>query len=195
MRKGIKRAVILHGSEGSPEGNWFRWLEAQLKAKGYDVWLPQLPHAEQPSLREWLAFVQQNAPFVLDEDMIVIGHSSGADLALLIAQTNQTKLKTVVCVSVFTNECGESVATEWEANARLFDVPFDWRKIKANVENQIIILHSDDDPYVPFKQAEYITRQLDADLTIIPGQGHFNLEKSKKYASFPILARMLGRLK
>ncbi|QQS20058.1 alpha/beta hydrolase [Candidatus Saccharibacteria bacterium] len=188
-----RKAVILHGTEGYTEGNWFRWLETQLKRKAYDVWLPQLPNSEHPSLRKWLDFVHENAPFPLAEDTVLIGHSSGASLALLIAQENPTKLKSVVCVSVFTNECGKSVATDWEANAKLFDVPYNWPKITEKVENQIVIVHSDDDPYVPLKQAEYIAGKLGAALTVIPGQGHFNLEKSHEYSIFPLLIDLLDK--
>jgi predicted alpha/beta hydrolase family esterase len=53
----VKRAIILHGTLGSPEGNWFRWLEQKLKEAGLGVWLPQLPDADQPSLRVWLDYL------------------------------------------------------------------------------------------------------------------------------------------
>ena len=217
------KAVILHGTGGSPEGNWFRWLERQLQAKGVEVWLPQLPHAEQPSLREWIAFVHENCPFGLDENTVIIGHSSGAVLALALAQENQTKLKSVICVSVFTNEWGESTATEWPPNAQLFDVKLDWERIRNNTSatvdrplnqsqngkyaedssaslrvtvevgrlSNIMLVHSDDDPYIPLEQADWIADKLKAELIVIPGQGHFNLEQSSAYRRFPKLLEIM----
>lgn len=181
----MKNAVILHGTAGSPEGNWFRWLEIKLKAKGLEVWLPTLPHADHPSLREELEFVHEHCPFPLDADTLVIGHSSGAILALLLAQENEVKLSAVIAVSVFyDNSLG------WSANDKLFDVPFDWAKVSANAPN-IVCIHSDDDPYVPLEQARYVADNIHAELIIIPGQGHFNLEKSEMYRSFPALLSLL----
>jgi len=187
----MKKAVILHGTLGSPVGNWFRWLEKELTEKGVEVWLPELPHAERPSLREWVDFVAANCPFELDNETYLIGHSSGAILALAVAQENQMKLKNLVCVSVFSNEWGESVATRWDPNERLFDLRLDWNKIRKNVEQPITLIHSDDDPYIPLEQAEWIAGNLNADLVVLPGQGHFNLEKSSKYSSFPVLLEIL----
>ena len=175
----MKKAIILHGTQGSPEGNWFRWLEAKLRDKDMEVWLPQLPHAEQPSLLEWLSFVQENCPFEIDEETAIIGHSSGSILSLISAQESHRKIGGVICVSVFHNN-----SLGWEANARLFDVEFKWMKIRTNVKKQIVCIHSDDDPYVPLDQAQYVANRIGAEMIIIPNQGHFNLEKSPTYVNF-----------
>lgn len=186
----MKKVVIWHGTQGSPEGNWFRWLEAALQKRGLSVWLPLLPHAEQPSLRDWLDYAKESCPFEIDEETIVIGHSSGAVLALLLAQESSQKIGAIVCVSVFhDNSLG------WDANARLFDVPFNWAKIRVSTKRQIVCLHSDDDPYVPLKQAEYVADMIAADMIVIPGQGHFNLEKSSEFSRFPYILELLDRRK
>lgn len=181
----MKNAIILHGTGGSPEGNWFRWLEAELQKNDLDVWLPALPHADHPSLREELDFVHEHCPFPIDHETLVIGHSSGAILALLLAQEDTKKLGAVVAVSVFHDN-----SLDWSANDRLFDVPFDWAKICASEPN-IICVHSDDDPYVPLDQARYVADNVHAELLVIPGQGHFNLEKSHDYTAFPLLLSLL----
>lgn len=59
----MKNTIILHGTRGSPDGNWFTWLKGELEKQDMRVWLPQLPHAEQPSLRKWADFVHANCPY------------------------------------------------------------------------------------------------------------------------------------
>lgn len=181
----MKTALILHGTLGSPEGNWFTWLKSELEAKGLQVWLPQLPRAEQPSLQEWAEFVHDNCPFAIDEETLIVGHSSGAILALILAQQNRIPVGGVIAVSVFHDN-----SLNWEPNSRLFDVAFDWNAIQANA-NKLLFIHSDNDPYVPLSQAKYVADNCNAKLEVIPGQGHFNLEQSRSYTKFPKLLELV----
>ncbi|MGF7229676.1 MAG: RBBP9/YdeN family alpha/beta hydrolase [Candidatus Saccharibacteria bacterium] len=126
-----------------------------------------------------------NCPFPINEETLIIGHSSGAILALILAQENVTPIGKIVAVSVFHDN-----SLNWDANARLFDVMFDWQKIKDHVQD-LTFVHSDDDPYVPLSQAQYVADHCGARLIMIPGQGHFNLEKSKEYLAFPRLLELL----
>ena len=184
----MKKAIILHGTQGSPDGNWFRWLEERLKAKHVEVWLPHLPHAEQPSLAEWFEFVSSGCPFIPDEDTIVIGHSSGAALTLVVA--GKMRVGAIVAVSPFVPMSSMYSGTEWEANARLFDVDFDWDAIKTNAAKRLVVC-SDDDPYSPMSVFHYISEQINAETQLISEQGHFNLEKSATYREFPALVNLL----
>lgn len=186
----MTKAVILHGTGGSPEGNWFRWLENELRAKGLAVWLPELPHAEQPSLREEIEFVRRNAPFTLDAETVIIGHSSGASLALALASGAHEPFGALVAVSPFVPTTDSYAATEWEANAKLFDVDIDLAAVRRNAWQRLVV-HSDNDPYIPLDVATYIATACDAEFVMIPGQGHFNFEQSENYQKFPLLLSLL----
>ena len=181
----MKKVIILHGTMGSPAGNWFGWLQVELKAKGLQVWLPELPNPEQPSLKQWAEFVATNCPFDLDQETLIVGHSSGAILALVLTQKSAVELGGIVCVSVFHDN-----SLNWDANSKLFDVEFDYQAIKKHAKTRLVI-HSDDDPYVPVEQAKFVAQQIDAEFLLIPNQGHFNLEKSADYKQFPKLIEML----
>lgn len=181
----MKNAIILHGTLGSPDGNWFGWLKDQLEQKGLQVWLPELPNASQPSLKEWQDFVNSNCPFEIDQDTLIVGHSSGAILAVILAQQNDKPIGGVVCVSVFHDN-----SLNWDANSRLFDVEFDFEKAKKTAKKRLFV-HSDTDPYVPVDQAKYVADNVDGEFVLIPGQGHFNLEQSPEYNAFPKLIELI----
>ena len=187
MMKLMKTAIILHGTLGSPDSNWFQWLKKELEQRNFDVWLPQLPDSSQPSLKKWAQFVTENCPFEINAETLIIGHSSGAILALVLAEQNTEKLGAIVAVSVFHDN-----SLQWEPNDKLFDVQFDWTTIQEGV-NKLIFIHSDNDPYVPLEQAEYVAHKTGGDLLIIPNQGHFNLEYKKEYERFPELLAIIEK--
>lgn len=194
--------MILHGTDGSPESNWFRWLVSELRERELEVWLPTLPNAKRPSLRDNADFVHANVPFVLDKDTLIIGHSSGAILALILVQEAVQPIGGVVAVSVFHNDAlssnavrvgnlpREYAAITWDANDRLFDVAFDYEAIKKRT-HKLLFVHSDTDPYVPLEQAQYVADNCGGEMVVIPDQGHFNLEQGPDYKKFPKLIELL----
>ncbi len=185
----MKTAIILHGTLGSPSGNWFQWLKKELEEKGFTVWLPQLPQAEKPSLRKWQRFVKEQCPFPIGGETLIVGHSSGAILALILAQNNMEKIGAIVGLSAFHDN-----SLQWEPNDQLFDMQFDWAAIRQSV-NELLFIHSDDDPYVPLNQAQYVAINVGAEMIVIPGGGHFNLERSDEYKQFPKLLEILEQRK
>jgi len=41
-----ERAFIIHGYLGYPTEAWLPWLKAMLEKRGYQVWLPAMPHPD-----------------------------------------------------------------------------------------------------------------------------------------------------
>lgn len=175
----MRNAVIFHGTSATPDANWFSWLKQELEQDGYEVWLPQLPNWSAPSTQIFFKMVaEQN--FNFNEETILIGHSSGAVAIMHLLPKLGLPIKAAYLVSPFYTNLG------WPALKNLFDRPFNFEAISQKAE-QIFILHSDDDPYVALDQAQFISEHTGADLTILPGQGHFNTEKSQQYTEFPVL--------
>src|SRR3989338_4313764 len=71
-----KRAFLIHGWEGRPDGNWFPWLALELKALGWEVNAPQMPNAATPKVSEWLKFLKDYVGKP-DKDTYFVGHSLG----------------------------------------------------------------------------------------------------------------------
>src|SRR4051812_40577268 len=119
----MPQALILHGTDASPEANWFRWLESVMTSAGYGVWLPQLPNSAQPNTKTYNEFLLNNPDFKFNEQTILVGHSSGAVeiLSLLQNLPESRSVGDVHLVSAFKDNL------EWDALDGLFIEPFDYK--------------------------------------------------------------------
>jgi uncharacterized protein len=181
----MKNAIILHGTGNTPEGNWFMWLKKELQALGYEVWLPQLPDADMPNAKKYNNLLL-NSGFNFNKETILIGHSSGAVTILNLLQelTENVTVKASFLVGAFKGPLDKRSRSE------LFPKPFDFKKIKSRCK-KFVFIHSDDDPYCPFSDAEFLAEKLGGQLHIEKGQGHFNLETGPQYKQFPLLLDLI----
>src|SRR5579864_4425205 len=141
----MKNAIILHGTSNTPDGNWFRWLERQLRQRRYDVWLPQLPNPEVPNAEKYNNLLLNNE-FNFNSETILVGHSSGAVSILNLLQELPvgSKIKAAFMVGAFKGPLDKANRSE------LFPKPFDFEKIKARC-GKFVFIHSDNDPYCPLE--------------------------------------------
>lgn len=186
----MKRFLILHGADGSPQSNWYMWLKGVLIGKGYEVWLPQLPDSHKPSTKKYTKFLLSNKNFIFDEETILIGHSAGAVeiLSLLEELPENSNVQGAILVSVLKDSLGRNALEE------LFIKPFDFEKIKSQC-SKFIFVHSDNDPYCPLEHAEYFTEKTGGELIVYEDQGHFNTEPGPKYKRFPEILEIIASLK
>ncbi|MFZ2587645.1 MAG: alpha/beta hydrolase [Alphaproteobacteria bacterium] len=180
-----KDIVILHGTKGSPQGNWFPWLKAEMEQRGHTVYVPKLPTPEGQSKEAWCAALRDQAP-MFGDNTILIGHSCGATFILHILEVVRNPVAQAILVSPVIADISN---TEYDTlNSTFTHHPFSWSAIQANAKS-INILHGDNDPYVPFTQAQTVADKLDATLTIIPQGGHLNAEAG--YTKFEKLLEII----
>jgi hypothetical protein len=184
-----KKAVILHGTANDHTGNWFPWLKTELEKIGYEVWVPDLPDSEHPDAERYNDFLLASG-WDFNNNLIV-GHSSGAVeiLALLSVLPKDAKINTAILIGSFAHPFDD------DPNARrsgLFAKPFDYEYLKTKAK-QFIFIHSDNDPYCPLEQAQYLHKKLAGEFVMIPGQKHFNLEASPDYKEFPKLLDLINQ--
>lgn len=185
----MKRFLILHGADGSPQSNWYMWLKGVLIGKGYEVWLPQLPDSHQPNTEKYNEFLLSNKNFIFDEDTILIGHSAGAVeiLSLLENLQKDSCVGGAILVSVLKDSLGI------KSLEGLFLKPFDFETIQSRCP-EFIFVHSDNDPYCPLEHAEYFCEKTDGELVVYENQGHFNTEPGPKYKRFPEILEIIETL-
>ena len=100
-----QRVVILPGNGCTPieRCNWYSWLAAELRKDGIDCSCQSMPDPYRASRTRWLPFAREKLG--ADADAIVVGHSSGAEAAMRLAE--ETKLAAIVLVSACVSDLGE----------------------------------------------------------------------------------------
>lgn len=171
----MKRAVILHGTDGSPSHAWQPWFHDEFARRGYRVLHPELPGNHRPDR------VVYN-DFLLSQDWdftgnILVGHSSGTTAILnLLADAQCPAVKAVVLVAAFLVKPTAQQAVDHGFEADQFDLlfspsGFDWEKLRHKCES-FYFVHSRDDPYCPVEFAEKAAAAVGGQMIYIPHGGH-----------------------
>jgi len=117
---------------------------------------------------------------------LVIGHSLGATFALRMIEAEIITPQKLTLVSAVIDEIDNE---EYDRlNKSFIDKEYDWDKIKGHCP-EIIIIHGNNDPYVPLKQPETIADQLDIPLNLMVNGGHLNSESG--FDHFPELLDLI----
>jgi len=175
------KVVIIHGTYGGPEENWFTWLKLELQKLGHDVVVPRFPTPEGQNLKNWMSIIKR---YQIDDNTILIGHSIGAALILRILERNRARAAYLVSGFLGTLNNAEVDAL----NATFFEKPFDWDEIKSNCK-KIVMFSSDNDPYVPVKRRDELAEKLGIKPIIVKKAGHFNAKAD--YITFELLLKEL----
>lgn len=173
-------AFIIHGAYGSPEENWFPWLENRLQENGVQTFVPDFPTPEGQKLANWMDVFDRYSGEV-NEETIMVGHSLGPAFILNLLERG-IHIRAAFLVSGFAGLLGDEKFDS--INRSFVDREFDFSTIRSNCQ-EFILYHSPDDPYVPMENAEELEIKLDAELRVIDGAGHFN--KDAGYDRFPLL--------
>lgn len=184
----MKTAILLHGTGGSDTDYfWFADTKKYLEANGYEVWWPLLPHTEKPELAETRNFVEQYLP-AIDEQTIIIGHSSACSLILHLLQYFKVSVEQVVLVGGFYQSLNDDGYSDL-----MLPKSFEWTDIK-NRASEFLLINSDNDPWGCNDQQARppAAIKLAATLLVATGQGHMGSGTySQPYKEFGLLKRLL----
>jgi len=180
----MKNALIIHGTEGYPEENWFPWLKKQLESHGYKVTIPQFPTPENQTPKHWFETLK---PYEKDfnEETILIGHSCGGAFLLRVLEETRIQVKAAVFVSA---SAGIKPIKYYDIDRPFIEKPFNWEKIR-NSAKHFFVFHSEDDPLICPENGVKIAKETDAELTKPKDAGHFN--STAGYTTFESLLEKL----
>lgn len=177
----MSTVFIIHGFGGSPQENWFPWMKKEIEKEGHRVIVPEFPNSDEPNLDEWREHMNKYEDSI-DEDTVLIGHSLGGMFILRFLENRTKPIKAVFLVATVT---GPSDGLDLAPLMTTFTTPpLNLDAIKKN-GGEIHLLHGDNDPYIPYKNAEQLSKNLGATLEVVNGGGHLNA--SAGFEHFPKL--------
>lgn len=184
----MKKIFIIHGFGGIPNGGWISWLMAELaKMKIYACALP-MPDARKPIVSKWIGEIAHAVDNSPEDEIYLVGHSLGATAVLkYLEQMENKKIAGAILVSGLISPLEPSNPESKYRAIDSFVVPsIDLSKVK-NKADKFIVLHSIDDPAVPFVNAEKISSALDCELVKLEKGGHFYILSEPILYEFPEL--------
>lgn len=162
--------LILHGSFGSKDGNWFPWLKEQLENNGKDVLVPQMPvGVGKQNFESWSSVLNE---LNINENTIIIAHSIAPIFVCKYLIKNKIKVRKLIFVCGFNNYLG--IDADFDAvNESMYIDNFEDVKQYCS---DIVCYYSDNDPYVKYDTEKEFADKLTDKQYIIKNGGHINAE-------------------
>ena len=87
----MENYIIIHGSFGSKDGNWFPWLKEKLENNNKEVVVPQMPvGVGNQNFENWSKVLDD---LKIDENTTIIAHSIAPIFVCKYLITNKIKVK------------------------------------------------------------------------------------------------------
>jgi uncharacterized protein len=166
------RVVIVPGMGCTPvySCNWYSWLQNELHKRGITCILKDFPDPYQCRESIWIPYLSNDIG--LDENTVVVGHSSGAACAMrLLEKQQENPLRAVILVAAAYTDLGD----EQERRSEYFSRDWNWEGMKRGAKT-IVCFHGVDDPLIPVAEARYIAEKLwgeNFEYHEIDGASHF----------------------
>ena len=100
----MEKYIIIHGSFGSSEGNWFPWLKKELQDRNKVVFTPQMPVGV--GKQDFASWSNELDKLAVDEKTIIIAHSIAPVFVCKYLVENKIKVKELIFVCGFNNYLG-----------------------------------------------------------------------------------------
>lgn len=160
------RVIFMHGKDKTPNDIWYPWLKTELTKAGITCDIPDFPRREMPQINEWLGVLDSLRP---DAETVLVGHSRGGMAILRWLETRQKPVAKVVLAAA------NSATIEDPAKGDFYSGPYNFAAIRQYCQD-FVVLHSRDDPWVPYTGAIENAQGLGAKLMTFEGRAHFGAQ-------------------
>lgn len=174
------RIILVHGFNAGPTTNFHPWLAEQLRERGFHVVVPALSLKTEGELDLPLIIEEMKSQVgYLKNDDILLGHSLGA--FIIMQYLEAVEMTETPRAIIF-------VAAPWKVSRpelrRLFLVDLDAEVLMWKAR-EFVVVHSKDDPMVPFEHGKRLAETLKARLVETDGDGHY------MDTSYPVLVETI----
>ena len=167
----LNKYIVIHGSFGSSESNWFPWIKSELEKKKIKIDIPNMPIGIGNQTYDNWKKVLDN--LFVDEDTTIIGHSIAPIFICKYLIENKINVKKCIFVQGFNNGI---VNEEYDIVNSSFFINEDVSEVKKYCDN-IICIYSDNETYVKNKEEiEKFAEKVADKKVLLEGAGHINSE-------------------
>ncbi|MFH1608649.1 MAG: alpha/beta hydrolase [Patescibacteria group bacterium] len=192
----MKKVFIVHGFGGIPNGGWISWLMKELaKEKIFACALP-MPDSKKPVVSKWIEEIKHAVDNAPDDEIYLVGHSLGVSAVLKYFEQNNLdkKISGALLISgVIEPLDSEKKESVYRTIDSFFSPSINLENVKNKAE-KFIVLHSVDDPAVPFYHAEKISKGLDCELAKVDEGGHFFILSEPIVYEFPKALELIKKI-
>lgn len=168
--------IIVHGSFGSCEGNWFPWLKKELENNNLKVCVPQFPvGVGNQNYENWEKVMND---LDINTNTTIIAHSIAPIFVCKYLITNRIKVKKLIFVCGFNNYLG--IDPDFDAVNKPMFID-NYQEVKNYCSN-IVCYYSDNDPYVKYDAEKEFADGITSNQIVIKNAGHINAESG--YTTF-----------
>ena len=187
MSNKMKNYFILHGSFGSPFGNWFPYLRKEIENKGFEVYTPDFPiGVGYQNYENWSRLLKTYFDVgLITENTTIFAHSIAPVFICKFLIENKIKVKRLVLVCWFNNYFGINEEYDTVNGTMYFNNLKDIKKYC----NDIICYYSDNDPYVSLEAEKEFADTIANEQYVISNGGHLNSESG--YTAFKELLQYI----
>lgn len=175
-----KNAVIFHGTGGSPEHLWYRWLCERLTSRSFRCEVPHYPGLNQEPIVSFLPRVLAAHPF--DEETVLVGHSGGAALLLAVLEHVNVRVAQAVLVAGYASRPNTS-------EEPVLQEAYNWPAIRDHV-GDICFINSVGDPYGCDASKGREMFDHIGGMQVVLNDGHFG-DGDQEYPTFELLDRLI----
>jgi predicted alpha/beta hydrolase family esterase len=197
------QCVILHGSFGSKDGNWFPWLKKELETMGHEVFLEQYPVDKWEDIKRdskktvenldsWTTFFKTHTLPLLDEkkEIVFFGHSLSPAFILHLVTKFDLHLTGAIFASPFLESLNQEETWQFDVvNSTFYKKSFDWNKLKEYIPHSYV-LYGTNDPYVPNKFPIDFAKRLGSEIIPVENGGHLG----DNFKEFPLLLELFKKI-
>ena len=179
----MENYIIIHGSFGSKDGNWFPWLKKELEDRKYKIDVPQMPVGV--GIQNYDNWEKELNKLLINENTIIIAHSIAPVFVCKYLIKNGIKVKKLIFVCGFNNYLGIDPDFDAVNEPMFLNNLVDIKKYC----NDIICFYSDNDPYVKFDIEKAFADLISNEQYIIKNGGHINAESG--YTEFKEILKVI----